>query len=81
MDGADVEQGTTAYLRDLLSQDPRVVESLRGYLARPDADPRIAEAIRRGEVQVEYDLVEAKPNGTINETDFVIDPITLPPVN
>ncbi|MGV2985944.1 hypothetical protein ACNPNP_19810 [Microbacterium sp. AGC85] len=81
VDGVEVQQGTTPYIRDLLSQDPRVADSLHEYLQRPDADPRIAEAIRRGEVQVEYNLVEAKPNGTINETDFVIDPITLPPLN
>jgi len=80
VDGVEVQQGTTPYLRDLLETDPRVLESLSEYLKRPDADPRIADAIRRGEVAVEYNLIEAKPNGTINETSFTIDPITLPPL-
>lgn len=81
VDGVDVQQGTTAYLRDLLETDPRVLDSLREYLSRSDADILIADAIRRGEVRVEYNLVDTKPNGAVNETSFTIDPITLPPLS
>lgn len=73
VDGGPRQQGTTAYLREILEKDPRVVESLRSYLARADADPGTVSAIRNGTLKVEYDLVRALPGGSVKISRFRLD--------
>ena len=61
-----MQQGTTAYLKDLLHRDPK----LRAYL---DANPDLASKLASGKVHVEYKLVRARATGTVGINDFVID--------
>ncbi|MFT3888484.1 MAG: hypothetical protein QM713_10030 [Arachnia sp.] len=80
VDGVRVHQGTSAYLNDLLHVDGRVVEGLRDYMRRPDADPTIVQAIQDGTLKVRYELVRGRTDGRIDVTEFVIDAskITIP---
>lgn len=73
IDGVRHQQGSTAYLREIATTDPRVVESLRTYLTRADADPATAAAIRNGTLKVEYDLVRALPGGSVKVSRFKLD--------
>ena len=74
VDGVRVEQGTAPYLNDVVRRDPRVLDSIREYLTRPDADPAVVQAIRDGSIEVHYDLVRARPDGTVVTERFVLDP-------
>ena len=65
VDGVRVQQGTTAYLRDLLRTDAR----FRTYLAE---NGDFARQLAEGRVGVEYKLVRARPSGTIGVSDFQI---------
>lgn len=73
VDGVRVQQGTTTYLNDVARVDTRLQDSLDAYVQSPDADPRIVEAIRNGELDVKYELVQARPDGRIDVIEFTID--------
>jgi hypothetical protein len=73
VDGVRAEQGTTAYLNDIAGRDTRLQDSLDAYVQSPDADPRVVEAIRNGTLDVRYELVQARPDGSIRVTEFQID--------
>jgi hypothetical protein len=66
VDGIRVQQGSTAYLNDLLHKDPK----LRSYL---DAHPDFARKLAAGEVDIEYKLVRARASGTVGVSNFKLD--------
>ncbi len=70
VDGVRVQQGTTAYLNELIHADVR----LRAYL---EAHPQLAHDIASGRVDLEYKLVKALPSGRVKVSEFVIDPRQL----
>lgn len=70
VDGVRVQQGTTAYLDDLLHRDPK----LRAYL---DANPDFARKLADREVGIDYVLVRARASGTVGVHRFVLDPTRL----
>lgn len=57
------QQGSTAYLNDLLSRDPEIASGLQRYVDANPSSPTAA-AIRDGSIDVRYDLVQAKPYTT-----------------
>ena len=75
--GIMYQQGTTTYLNELVRLDSRFSEGLRRHvMASPAADP-ISRAIQNGTIEVHYELVEAKPNGRIYVTPFILDETIL----
>ena len=81
VDGVRVQQGTAGYFNDVARTDPRFLSGLRDYIARNQGSP-IAAALRNGDITINYELVRARPNGSISVTRFVIDPadLKLPPL-
>ena len=65
------QQGTLPYLQDLLSSkgDPRLAERLTS-LRDAGEHPGFFEALRRGEVVVRYQFVNARPDGTLRAGEF-----------
>ena len=68
--GVRAEQGSTAYLNDLLHRDPRFAQYLRD-------NPGFAQELAHGRVTVDYPLVVARSNGTVRVTEFKLDPAGL----
>ncbi|RRD03452.1 hypothetical protein EII34_14280, partial [Arachnia propionica] len=85
IDGKRYQQGTSEYLQQLMKDDPRFAQGLEDLIRRegPGAEALI-KAIRNGELTINYDLVHAKANGTIEISRFILDTkptlpdITLP---
>ncbi|RRD04052.1 hypothetical protein EII34_11760 [Arachnia propionica] len=65
------QQGTLPYLQDLLSGkgDPRLAERLTA-LRDAGEHPGFFDALRRGEVVVRYQFVNARPDGTLRAGEF-----------
>ena len=72
VDGVRVEQGTAAYLLDIARTDPRLAENLQRVLDDPAMPQAVKDAINSGEIQINYKLSQALPDGRIRVTDFVL---------
>lgn len=72
VDGVRVEQGTAAYLKDIARTDPRLAENLQRVLDDPSMPQAVKDAINSGEIQINYKLSQALPDGRIRVTDFVL---------
>ncbi len=62
-DGTRVAQGSTAYFVEIFRRDPEIAELLR---TRPD----IAQGLADGTIGFRYDLVQARPNGSVSVSDL-----------
>ncbi|WP_218638057.1 hypothetical protein [Actinomyces oris] len=71
------QQGTTTYLNELTRLDDRYIEGIRKYVMSVSDDDLISCAIRNGTIEVRYELVEAKPDGRIYVTPFILDETIL----
>jgi len=69
-DGTRAAQGSTLYFNEILRND----QALRGYLI---AHPEIGRGLADGTINVRYELVHAKANGTVTVEDLVLDPRKL----
>src|SRR5690606_1562370 len=80
--GAREQQGTGNYANDIAARDARLREQLAEYV-RSNPDSPISQAIRDGDLEVDYHLVHGRPDGGIDVTEFEIDPgsISIPPVH
>lgn len=77
INGIKYQQGTTTYLNELTRLDNRYIEGLRKYVTSVSDDDLISCAIRNGTIEVRYELVEAKPDGRIYVTPFILDETIL----
>ena len=77
INGIKYQQGTTTYLNELTRLDNRYIEGLRNYVTSVSDDDLISCAIRNGTIEVRYELVEAKPDGRIYVTPFILDETIL----
>ncbi|WP_185711396.1 hypothetical protein, partial [Arachnia propionica] len=74
VDGVPHQQGTGPYLQKLMEQDPRIVQALADLIEREGPDARaLKEAIENGTIEINYDLVRARPSGTIGLSRFRLD--------
>ena len=81
VDGVRAQQGTATYFNDVMKSDKRVMEQLDAFMKQHPDSP-ITEAFKSGNLQIEYDLVQALPGGRIKVTPFVLDQsaLKLPPI-
>ena len=70
VDGVRAQQGSTTYLNDVARSDPRFADAMRSR-------PELAEGIRNGTVEVRYEVVQAKPDGSVSVTKLRLDPDRL----
>ena len=79
VDGVRRQQGTAAYLNDVLQADPRLLDEVRTYIDEHPHSP-VSKLLANGSIRIEYDLVQALPGGRIKVTPFVLDrsAVTLP---
>lgn len=66
VDGVRMEQGSTAYLDELLHRDERLGSYLQEH-------PDLARRLAAGEVTIEYKLVHARGSGSVRVVDFTLD--------
>ncbi|WP_026925877.1 hypothetical protein [Granulicoccus phenolivorans] len=64
------QQGTTEYLNDVAARDP----ALADYLAK---NPAVREGLQDGSINVNYELVRTRPDGSVSSQPFTIDPSRL----
>ncbi|PPF61627.1 hypothetical protein C5C18_15020 [Rathayibacter tritici] len=58
------------YFNDLFQKDPE----FRAWL---DENPGVLEKLQKGEIKIEYQMVRARPDGTVEVFDLVLDQSAL----
>ncbi len=72
VDGVRTQQGTGTYLTSIAQLDPRFTANLRSFMEH-NPGSAITHALKDGSIKVNYDLVQALPNGRVKVTRFEID--------
>lgn len=76
VDGVPHQQGTGPYLEMLMEQDPRFARALADLIeSKGDEAAALVEALKSGKIELNYDLVQAYPDGDIGLSRFVMDPM------
>ncbi|WP_181026464.1 hypothetical protein, partial [Rathayibacter tritici] len=70
VDGESAAQGSMTYFNDLFQKDPE----FRAWL---DENPGVLEKLQKGEIKIEYQMVRARPDGTVEVFDLVLDQSAL----
>ncbi|RRD50894.1 hypothetical protein [Arachnia propionica] len=75
VNGVPHQQGTGPYLEKLMTRNPRFVQALADLIeSKGDEAAGLAQALREGKIGLNYDLVQAHPDGDIGLSRFVMDP-------
>ncbi|WP_185711190.1 hypothetical protein [Arachnia propionica] len=74
VDGVPHQQGTAGYLDKLMREDPRFAQALSDLIDSSGAKGQaLKEAIENGTVEINYYVVRARPDGTVDIYKFTLD--------
>ncbi|MDO5084568.1 MAG: hypothetical protein Q4D89_14380 [Arachnia propionica] len=74
VDGVPHQQGTSGYLDKLMREDPRFAQALSDLIENSGAKGQaLKEAIENGTVEINYYVVRARPDGTVDIYKFILD--------
>ncbi|MDO5065935.1 MAG: hypothetical protein Q4D96_01480 [Propionibacteriaceae bacterium] len=74
VDGVPHQQGTAAYLDKLMREDPRFAQAISDLIERSGGKGQaLKEAIENGTVEINYYVVRARPDGTVDIYKFNLE--------